>query len=93
MYPWIIHFESFSIHFGFISHTCNPDTSQRTFALFLQWTGQESTAGPRLKHNKFTLGKFNAGKKNAAKRSRQHTGKRYREYAQRRVCFVNEQVP
>ena len=31
--------------------------------------------------------------KNAAKRSRQHAGKRYREYAQRRVCFVNEQVP
>ena len=31
--------------------------------------------------------------KNAAKRSRQHAGKRYWEYAQRRVCFVNEQVP
>ena len=31
--------------------------------------------------------------KNAAKRSRQHAGKKYREYAQRRVCFVNEQVP
>ena len=31
--------------------------------------------------------------KNAAKRSRQHAGKRYRKYAQRRVCFVNEQVP
>ena len=32
-------------------------------------------------------------KKNDAKRSRQHAGKRYREYAQRRVCFINEQVP
>ena len=31
--------------------------------------------------------------KNAAKRSRQHAGKKYREYAQRHVCFVNEQVP
>ena len=31
--------------------------------------------------------------KNAAKRSRQHAGKKYREYAQRRVCFINEQVP
>ena len=31
--------------------------------------------------------------KNAAKRSRQHAGKKYREYAQRYVCFVNEQVP
>ena len=31
--------------------------------------------------------------KNAAKRSRQHSGKKYREYAKRRVCFVNEQVP
>ena len=31
--------------------------------------------------------------KNAAKRSRQHAGKKYREYAQRRVCFVNKQVP
>ena len=31
--------------------------------------------------------------KNAAKRSRQHAGKKYREYAERRVCFVNEQVP
>ena len=31
--------------------------------------------------------------KNAAKRSRQHAGKRYREYVQRHVCFVNEQVP
>ena len=31
--------------------------------------------------------------KNAAKRSRQRAGKKYREYAQRRVCFVNEQVP
>ena len=34
-----------------------------------------------------------SSKKNAAKRSRQHAGKKYREYAQRRVCFVNEQVP
>ena len=32
-------------------------------------------------------------KKNAAKRSRQHVGEKYREYAQRRVCFINEQVP
>ena len=32
-------------------------------------------------------------RKNAAKRSRQHAGKKYREYAQRRVCFVNKQVP
>ena len=32
-------------------------------------------------------------KKNAAKRSRQHAGKKYREYAQRRVCFINKQVP
>ena len=32
-------------------------------------------------------------KKNAAKRSRQHVGKRYWEYAQRRVCFINYQVP
>ena len=31
--------------------------------------------------------------KNAAKRTRQHAGKKYREYAQRRVCFVNEEVP
>ena len=31
--------------------------------------------------------------KKAAERSRQHTGKKYREYAQRRVRFVNEQVP
>ena len=31
--------------------------------------------------------------KNGAKRSRQHEGKKYQEYAQRRVCFVNEQVP
>ena len=33
--------------------------------------------------------------KNAAKRSRHYAGKKYREYAhsQRRVCFVNEQVP
>ena len=30
--------------------------------------------------------------KNAAKRSWQHAGKKYREYAQRRVCFVNKQV-
>ena len=29
--------------------------------------------------------------KNAAKRSRQHAGKEYWEYAQRHVCFVNEQ--
>ena len=29
--------------------------------------------------------------KNAAKRSRQHAGKRYWEYAQRHVCFVNVQ--
>ena len=32
-------------------------------------------------------------KKKAAKWSRQHAGKKYREFAQRRVCFVNEQVP
>ena len=32
-------------------------------------------------------------KKNAAKWSRQYAGKKYREYAQRRVSFVNEQVP
>ena len=32
-------------------------------------------------------------KKNAAKRSRQHAGGKYREYAQRSVCFVNKQVP
>ena len=31
--------------------------------------------------------------KNAAKWRRQHAGKKYREYAQRRVCFVNEPVP
>ena len=31
--------------------------------------------------------------RNAAKRSRQHAGKKYREYAQRHVCFINEQVP
>ena len=31
--------------------------------------------------------------KNAAKRSRQHAGKKYWEYAQGHVCFVNEQVP
>ena len=31
--------------------------------------------------------------KNATKRSRQHAGKTYLEYAQRRVCFINEQVP
>ena len=31
--------------------------------------------------------------KNAAKRSRQHAGEKYREYAQRSVCFVNKQVP
>ena len=36
---------------------------------------------------------INAWYKNAAKQSRQHAGKRYREYARRRVCFVNEQVP
>ena len=30
--------------------------------------------------------------KNAAKRSRQHAGKKYQEYAQRRVCFVNEKI-
>ena len=32
-------------------------------------------------------------KKNAAKWNTQHAGKKYREYTQRRVCFVNEQVP
>ena len=32
-------------------------------------------------------------KKNAAKRSRQHAGGKYREYAQRSVFFVNNQVP
>ena len=31
--------------------------------------------------------------KNAAKWSRQHAGEKYREYAQRSVCFVNKQVP
>ena len=31
--------------------------------------------------------------KNAAKRSRQHAGEKYREYAQRSVCFVKKQVP
>ena len=36
---------------------------------------------------------FQSDIKNAAKRSRQHAGKKYREYAQRRVCFINEQVP
>ena len=36
---------------------------------------------------------FGTVQKNAAKRSRQYAGKKYREYAQRRVCFVNEQVP
>ena len=31
--------------------------------------------------------------KNDAKRSRQHAGGKYQEYAQRSVCFVNNQVP
>ena len=33
--------------------------------------------------------------KNAAKRTRQHAVEKFRkaEYVQRRVCFVNEQVP
>ena len=37
--------------------------------------------------------KIDAHRKNAAKRNRQHAGKKYWEYAQRRVCFLNEQVP
>ena len=37
--------------------------------------------------------KMETVRKNDAKRSRQQAGKRYREYAQRRVCFINEQVP
>ena len=31
---------------------------------------------------------FDEDKKNAAKRSRQHAGKKYWEYAQRRVCTI-----
>ena len=42
-------------------------------------------------HRNQTLVKI--GSKNAAKQSRQHARKKYREYAQRHVCFVNEQVP
>ena len=36
--------------------------------------------------------RFTTGKKDTAKRTRQHAGKKV-EYVQRRVCFVNAQVP
>ena len=35
--------------------------------------------------------KLISASKNAAKQSRQHAGKKYRKYAQHRLCFVNEQ--
>ena len=54
--------------------------------------GQKKQAGAEFKKKKKDFWAKN-WKKNAAKRSRQHAGGKYREYAQHRVCFVNEQVP
>ena len=44
-----------------------------------------------LKKNRFFCQSFHY-QKNATKRSRQHAGKKYWEYAERRVCFLNEKI-
>ena len=82
-----------SVFFTFAS--CTLSTSDSTLHV-LSFRGD--TRGKFCQFNGFRSSCFcllrnQLVNKNAAKRSRQHAGKKYREYAQRHVCFVNEQVP
>ena len=58
----------------------------------LDFLGQKNKLGLSLSRKKGFFGP-KIGEKNAAKWSRQHAEETYREYAQRRVCFANDQVP